>query len=899
MSSKAGARAQLKREAKQARRAAAAGLLVAGTGAPLGAAVIVAPPADAASFTVTSNADSGIGSLRDAIAAANAAAGADTITVNTTGVITLTSGEIEITDDVTITGPGSAQLTIDAGGNSRIFNIHPATPDSTDAVVISGLTLANGSAPSYYDSYYHTTSQESGGAIVATGAYYVGTGSLTLDHVTMTGSSAGAGGALREWNSDLTVTNSTLSNNTSTGNGGAIQSWGGAVHITDSTFSANSAGGGGGGLRTGSGATSISRSSFTSNDAGTGGGIQAVDSLSLDGSVISGNTATASSGGGGLMLYGMYSSGGAVVSNSLISGNSATYSLYGGGRGGGALAESGGSAAIHFENVTMVDNSASGDGGAVYGSGNVDVSSSTLSGNSAAGKGGGLLSRGTGASVENSIIANNTASAAADGDLAVGDTLYDGAVKLDYSLVESIPTAGATTDVTPGSNIVGEDPQLGALADNGGPTQTMKPALSSPVIDQGKSFGLLHDQRGRNRPVDLASLANASGGDGADMGAVELSSTTDTPPAGTVQNSAAPTVSTVAEVGVPLTVSEGTWTPSDVTFDYQWYRGPSKIDGATSRSYTPVDADLGMALSVQVTGLKDGYTSTTVSSNQTDPVTMQGDVQNSTPPSVPAAAAVGAPITVSEGSWSPTGVTFTYQWYRGASVIPDATARTYTPVQADVGAHLSVVVTASKTGYNPYTASSNATNAVVASFGNAQNAAAPTIGGVAAVGSTLTESSGGSWSPGNVSLARQWLRNGVPIPGATGTSYVLSDADFGASVSLRVTASAPGYSPASATSAGTPAVAAGTLSTAGTGTVKGRLKVGKRVTAIPPACTPAPTAIAYQWLRNGKPIANATKIKYKLKRADKGKKISVRMTLNRTAYNAKTVTATHKGKVKG
>jgi len=60
MTSRAMRRAQEKRDTKQARRAAAVGLLAIGTGAPLGAAVILAPPAEAATITVTNTETGGV-----------------------------------------------------------------------------------------------------------------------------------------------------------------------------------------------------------------------------------------------------------------------------------------------------------------------------------------------------------------------------------------------------------------------------------------------------------------------------------------------------------------------------------------------------------------------------------------------------------------------------------------------------------------------------------------------------------------------------------------------------------------------------------------------------------------------------------------------------------------------
>ena len=77
-------------------------------------------------------------------------------------------------------------------------------------------------------------------------------------------------------------------------------------------------------------------------------------------------------------------------------------------------------------------------------------------------------------------------------------------------------------ETVPGSDILGQDPQLGALAANGGPTQTMKPAATSPVVDQGSAFGLGTDQRGLARPFDAPTIPNRSGGDASDIGAVEL-----------------------------------------------------------------------------------------------------------------------------------------------------------------------------------------------------------------------------------------------------------------------------------------------------------------------------------------------------------------------------------------
>jgi hypothetical protein len=69
------------------------------------------------------------------------------------------------------------------------------------------------------------------------------------------------------------------------------------------------------------------------------------------------------------------------------------------------------------------------------------------------------------------------------------------------------------------------NPHLGQLQNNGGGTDTMALLANSPAIDQGKSFDLATDQRGHERPFDAANIANASGGDGSDIGAFELGGT--------------------------------------------------------------------------------------------------------------------------------------------------------------------------------------------------------------------------------------------------------------------------------------------------------------------------------------------------------------------------------------
>jgi hypothetical protein len=92
-------------------------------------------------FTVVNLADSGPGSLRRAVLDANSHPGADVIDFAVTGTITLTSGQLTISDNVTINGSGADQLTISGNDASRVFLI-----DSGSVVAMSGLTIAHGRA---------------------------------------------------------------------------------------------------------------------------------------------------------------------------------------------------------------------------------------------------------------------------------------------------------------------------------------------------------------------------------------------------------------------------------------------------------------------------------------------------------------------------------------------------------------------------------------------------------------------------------------------------------------------------------------------------------------------------------------------------------------------------------
>ncbi|MGV8895550.1 MAG: cell wall-binding repeat-containing protein [Rhodoglobus sp.] len=184
-----------------------------------------------------------------------------------------------------------------------------------------------------------------------------------------------------------------------------------------------------------------------------------------------------------------------------------------------------------------------------------------------------------------------------------------------------------------------------------------------------------------------------------------------------------------------------------------------------------------------------------------------GDLVTATP-TITGTSKVGQVLTAVPGAWGPSPVAFTYQWLSGGVAVAGATAATYTQVAADLGKTMTVSVTGTKEGYSPATKTSAATAAVVAGD---LTTAVPTISGTAKIGELLTAVPG-AWGPTPVTFTYQWLRAGVAISGATAVTYGPVAADFGKTLTVKVTGSKDGYVSATTTSSPTAAVTKGTIS---------------------------------------------------------------------------------------
>jgi predicted outer membrane repeat protein len=546
-------RKERERRLKRERRRKSAGAIGAAT---IGAAVL-ASGAEANTFTVGNLEDSGPGSLRRAINQANANTGLDQVVFQSalSGRLTLDSA-VYISDGVEIAGPGANQVTLDAEGADRILSLYGLPPDNR-RVAVSDLTLEDGAA-------------DYGGAIYSVDA------DLEITRSTITGNAAtAAGGAVYSSNSSLTLADAVVSSNSSDGYGGGVYASGGSVEIADSDVTYNSAGSSGAGIGAANSPLTMRGTSVSGNESlGYGGGVYvygdpAVGSAPVDiadsslygnyarsdgggayvgasgamtvvRTTISGNDANRS--GGGLAVgYGANASA-VTISDSTLSSNRAVR------RDGGGVLIAGPTGETLLQNVTISGNVAGrhGGGASVYNAYDtpVAVRNSTVVGNQAGSLygGGGIYQYGGDCQagpdpdllppralcapgrpgdtmvLSSTIVADNEASG--DPDLGGGGGGYS-YFQAGFNLIGERPYLATFTGDPSGSNVVGEDPSLGPLYDNGGATYTHEPYGDSPALDAGIANGLTQDQRGGPRTIRLPGVRTARGSDATDIGSVE------------------------------------------------------------------------------------------------------------------------------------------------------------------------------------------------------------------------------------------------------------------------------------------------------------------------------------------------------------------------------------------
>ena len=413
-----------------------------------------------AGVLVTNTNDAGAGSLRQAIADANSTAANDEIRFSTL---------FDAPQTITLT---SGELSI-AGGGVVIIN-----GPGRDRLTLSGNDQSR--------------------------AFAVNSGSnATIRGLRISGGpkqlrTPSEEGCLNSDGSNLTLSNVLVSGNTTRDGGGLFSS--ATMILEDSIVESNRALDGNGGAIASSGGTLIVNNSILRNNEGDdGGAIDNTGTLTVRNSTISGNTARA--GGGGID----HSTGNASITNSVIYNNTAQ-------NGGGGIYNRGNS--LYVANTTVSGNTATtGAGGGIL---TIQSSTSLLNASIAfnSANSGGGLGNGTGSTVisKNSIVAKNLAA-------ATGPDISGGLVSQGYNLIGNAADSQISGDTA--GQIVGADPLLLPLAENGGSGRTHALAPTSLAVDAGDPIKRsAADQRGFNRSTD----GDGNGTARTDVGAFELGS---------------------------------------------------------------------------------------------------------------------------------------------------------------------------------------------------------------------------------------------------------------------------------------------------------------------------------------------------------------------------------------
>ncbi len=524
---------------------------LAGVGAL--AALLAAPPiARADEFVVTTQVDGGTGSLRDALAQANARGGSHRITFAPEATLldlnTETFGDygptiFTITADVTIEGATELGPTLQVNGSvarARMFTIAEG----------ASLTLRR---------------------VRVTGGHSVGSKGGGSQSGGMGGGSAGLGGAIYN-RGTLVAEACTFTDNYATGGAGGESlgqgiggGGGGAGLITDGGPAVGSngglgglpnggtagqafggaggdggAGGGGGGAATGN---AFSPPSVPGNGGFGGGGGGSGTYAGAGASLPGGGGGFGGGGGGSGYGLGGIGSGGVGGYGGGAGAKGGNQSLFASGGGGGGGAGMGGAIFNDVGSVTLT-NCTFGRNGAVGGAGGVGVLGGGT-GQAGSGFGGAIFSRGGSLSARfctfNECRADQgggavyylaTQASGVPGLLDLGNSILantangatDAVLTSDGSGLTGVAVVRALVERNSGLaplDLVTADPLLGELASNGGPVPTYLPGPGSPALDAGANFGGLQtDARGAPRTSNLLGVADAD--DGTDFGAVEL-----------------------------------------------------------------------------------------------------------------------------------------------------------------------------------------------------------------------------------------------------------------------------------------------------------------------------------------------------------------------------------------
>ena len=468
------------------------------------------------------------------------------------------------------------------------------------------------------------------------------------------------------------------------------------------------------------------------------------------------------------------------------------------------------------------------------------------------------------AQVGETLTANTSGIADADGlsnvqykyQWLADDADISGATNATYTLVDADEGKAIKLEVSFTDDAGNEETLTSAATDAAAATPN-SPATGAPTIS-GTA------QVGRTLTADTSGIADADGlsnvqyeyqwlADGADIAGatgstytlaaedggkaikVEVtftddadneesltSATTDAVAAVPTPNSpatGAPTITGTVQVEETLTANTSGIADEDgltnATYRFRWLADDTEIAGATSLTYTLVDADEGKAAKVEVTFTDDAGNEESLTSAATDAVAA-APAPNSPAtgaPTISGTAQVGETLTANTSGIADadglSNVQYEYQWLADDSEISGATNATYTLANTDEDKAIKVQVGFTDDQGNEESLTSGATDAVVARP-NSPATGAPTISGTAQVGETLTADTSGVLDADgltNPAFTYQWLADDSEIAGASGSTYTLTDSEESKAITVQVGFTDDADNEETLTSAATAAVA--------------------------------------------------------------------------------------------
>jgi hypothetical protein len=345
---------------------------------------------------------------------------------------------------------------------------------------------------------------------------------------------------------------------------------------------------------------------------------------------------------------------------------------------------------------------------------------------------------------------------------------------------------------------------------------------------------------------------------------------------------AAPQVQGLVHAGQTISCDPGTWTGDPASFTYSWRRDGSTpafdIAGETSQQYAVNLADVGHTLrcaakATNAAGTSSEAVSAAVTAAAADPPV------NTSPPAISGTPKPGNILTCSTGTWGgDQPQTYSYQWLRDSQPLDGFVGSEYSLTANDDGRTITCRVTATQAPAAGG-ATANATSQPVG-IGDPPSGGQPTLSGSSAPApGDVLSCSAGTWSGSQpITFTFRWLRDGVAIAAATGSTYKVDAADDGRAIACEVTA----RNAVGAASAKTAAVQARTPRAPASVTapeVTGTTLPGNTLNCSAGAWTgDFPQQYSYQWLVDNQPIPGATGAAYVVAREDEGHLLTCRVT---------------------